>query len=52
MTDLPYLRRDVLFVCVSKATFQKQEMAELGKGSPPSSGSTSSTPTAGTPSAP
>lgn len=47
MTDLPWLRRDVLIVCISKATFVKKGLDDLGKDSAPSSGSTSSIPTVG-----
>lgn len=48
LRDLPYFRKEVLFVISQLATFQKQELAELGKDSGPSSAPTSSTPTAET----
>ena len=45
VTDLPHFRRDVLIASYSKASFQKAELAELGKDSSTSSEPTSSGPT-------
>jgi len=46
VTDLPHFRRDVIVAIYSLATFQKAELAELGKSSSGSSEPTSSAPSA------
>jgi DNA replication protein DnaD len=45
VTELPHFRRDVLIAMYSLASFQKAELAELGKSSSGSSAPTSSAPT-------
>ncbi len=52
MTDLPWLRREVLIACLSKATFQRQELADMGKDSALPSEQSSPTPIGATSSGP
>ncbi len=46
VTELPHFRRDVLIASYNRASFQKAELADLGKDSSGSSAPTSSAPAA------